>query len=370
MKIVHYLNHAHKANGHVAVAVDLACEQARDGHEVHFVSGACDFVRELTGHRVTHHAVPEVAGSLRFFRMARDLRPILRRIRPDIVNAHMVAAALATKLVQPLVRFKLVTTIHNAFDRQSVLMRVGDRVIAVSELVKDQMAARGIPKRKLRVVRNGTIGGGRRPQYPADTTDLSRPAIATVAGLHDRKGISDLIMAFDAVFRARADAHLYIVGEGPERAKYETLAAGQGSAGNIHFLGHLDDPRTVLAATDIFALASLQDPFPLVVGEARQMGCAIVATAVDGIPEALWHGAKGVLVPPSDPAALADALVDLLNDEPKRLALAAAAGADTDDITVARMSRDTVAVYEEVARGSGRSRPKPDAGFGQPRQAR
>ncbi len=253
------------------------------------------------------------------------------------------------------------TTIHNAFDRQSVLMRVGDRVIAVSEAVRAQMAARGIPEGKLRVVRNGTIGGGRRPLYPAETADLSRPAIATVAGLHDRKGIAHLIAAFDAVHRVRPDAHLYIVGEGPERARYEALAAGQGSAAHIHFLGHLDDPRSVLAATDIFALASLQDPFPLVLGEARQMGCAIVSTAVDGIPEALWHGAKGVLVPPADPAALADALVALLNDEPRRAALAAAAAADTDDITVARMSRDTVAVYEDVLRRDART-PKPASG--------
>ncbi len=358
MRIVHYLNHAHMANGHVAVAVDLACEQASSGHEVHFISGGCDFVPALTDHGVTYHAVPDVAGHLRFFRMARDLHPIITRIRPDIINAHMVAAALAAKLVQMLVGFGLVTTIHNAFDKQSVLMQVGDRVIAVSEAVKTQMATRGIPKRKLRVVRNGTIGGGRRPFYPAETAELSRPAIATVAGLHDRKGISDLVVAFDTVSLARPDAHLYIVGEGPERAKYETLAAQQRSAGHIHFLGHLDDPRSVLAATDIFALASLQDPFPLVLGEARQMGCAIVATAVDGIPEALWHGAKGVLVPPAKPAALAHELLRLLNDEPKRAALAAAAAADTDDIMVERMSRDTVAIYEEVSHSGGRHQPR------------
>ena len=250
---------------------------------------------------------------------------------------------------------------------------VGDRVIAVSEAVKAQMALRGIPERKLRVVRNGTIGGGRRPLYPAETAALARPAIATVAGLHDRKGIAHLITAFETVFLARGDTHLYIVGEGPERAKYESLAAQQRSAAHIHFLGHLDDPRSVLAATDIFALASLQDPFPLVLGEARQMGCAIVSTAVDGIPEALWQGAKGVLVPPADSKALADALVDLLNDEPKRAALAAAAGADTDDITVERVSRDTVAVYEDLLRLGGRARPKPGGGQEarayQPRQA-
>lgn len=362
MRIVHYLNHAHTANGHVAVAVDLACEQARTGHEVHFVSGRCDFVPALDRHGVRYHPVAEASGALRVVRMARDLAPVARRIRPDVVNAHMVAAALAARLVRPLAGYRLVTTVHNAFDRQSVLMRVGDRVIAVSEAVKAQMAARGIPERRLRVVRNGTIGGGRRPAEPATAAALARPSIATVAGLHDRKGIPHLIAAFDRVFAARPDAHLYVVGEGPGRGAYEALAAGRPSGAHVHFTGHLDDPRSVLASTDVFALASLQDPFPLVLGEARQMGCAIVATRVDGIPEALWHGAKGVLVPPADPDALAGALLDLLEDEPKRRALAAAAGSDTDDITVARMSRDTVAVYEEAARGPGK--PAASAGRG------
>ena len=348
MKIVHYLNHAHTANGHVAVAVDLACEQARTGHEVHFISGRCDFTSALAAHGVHYHEVADAAGGLRVLRMACDLLPIVRRLRPDIVNAHMVAAALAARFVRPLSSFKLVTTVHNAFDPQSVLMRVGDRVIAVSEAVRAQMAARGIAERKLRVVRNGTIGGGRRPVAPPEKAALRRPAIATVAGLHDRKGIPHLIKAFDRVFAVRSDAHLYLVGEGPRRNAYEALAASQRSVDNIHFVGHLDDPRSVLGSTDIFALASLQDPFPLVLGEARQMGCAIVATQVDGIPEALWHGAKGVLVPPADPDALAGALLDLLEDEPKRKALATAAASDTDDITVERMSRETVAIYEDA----------------------
>ncbi|RYB06666.1 glycosyltransferase [Lichenibacterium ramalinae] len=348
MKIVHYLNHAHTANGHVAVAVDLACEQARTGHDVHFVSGRCDFRPVLASHGVTFHEVREAEGAFRVLQMAQDLHPIVRRLRPDVINAHMVAAALAAKLVQILSPFGLVTTIHNAFDRQSSLMRVGDRAIAVSEAVRLQMMSRGIPERKLRVVRNGTIGGGRRSHYPTDIVKLEHPAVATVAGLHDRKGISDLILAFEKVFQNRSDAHLYIVGEGPRRDAYESLAARQKSAAHIHFTGHLDDPRSVLASTDIFALASLQDPFPLVLGEARQMGCAIVATRVDGIPEALWHGAKGMLVPPADPDSLAAALLDLIDDEPKRHALAAAAAADTDDITVERMNRDTMDVYDEI----------------------
>lgn len=348
MRIVHYLNHGHIANGHVAVAVDLACEQADTGHEVHFVSGRCDFTEVLSRHGVSYHEVPEEHGALRFVRMAQRLRPILKKIRPDVINAHMVAAALAAKINSYTLPFKLVTTIHNSFDKQSALMRVGDRVIAVSDAVSREMEARWVPGRKLRVVRNGTIGGARRALFPLERRDLQRPAIVTVAGLHARKGIGDLIAAFEAVFLRQPSAHLYIIGEGPERSSYEAQAAAQTSAPQIHFMGHQDDPRSSLINADIFVLASLQDPFPLVLSEARQMGCAIVATQVGGIPEALWHGDKGVLVPPADPPRLAAALIDLLEHEPKRAALGTAASTDIEDIMVGRMSRETVSIYQEV----------------------
>ena len=224
-------------------------------------------------------------------------------------------------------------------------MRVGNRVIAVSEAVRRQMIARGIPERKLRVVLNGTIGGARRAAYPPQIMNLARPALVTVAGLHERKGISFLIKAFDDVYRVCNDAHLYIVGEGPERRSYEELAKAQESGDHIHFTGHLDDPRAAMASADIFVLASLQDPFPLVLSEARQMGCAIVASNVDGIPEALWHGKKGVLVPPGDARHLAESLITLLLDERKRAHLASAALADTYDITVYAMNQKTIEVY-------------------------
>lgn len=100
MKIVHYLNHAREANGHVAVAIDLACEQSRLGHDVHLISGPCDFMFALDANGVKYHEVKEVSGRLRFLGMARELRPITATIKPDIINAHMVASALAAKIVQ------------------------------------------------------------------------------------------------------------------------------------------------------------------------------------------------------------------------------------------------------------------------------
>jgi glycosyltransferase involved in cell wall biosynthesis len=348
MKIAHYLNHTNKANGHVAVAIDLACDQAAQGHDVYMVSsgGAFDSLLKAHGVTVVHTKAPR--GPLRPALMAVDLVAKMRRIRPDVVNAHMVAAAVSAYLVRPFAGYAIVTTVHNSFDRQARLMGVGNKVIAVSEAVREQMRRLGTPDTKLHTVTNGTIGGARRSYLPKTEMPLQHPAVVCVAGLHARKGIDHLIDAFDMVRKKHPDAHLYLVGEGPESASYEARAAASGNQDNIHFLGFMEDPREVLATADIFALASLRDPFPLVLSEARQMGNAIVATNVDGIPEALDHGRRGLLVPPADPVALADALERLITDDGLRARMKAASLADLEEITVRRMSERTLAVYEEA----------------------
>ena len=363
MKIAHYLNHGRRANGHVELAVDLACEQANQGYDVHYVCGTCDFADTLSRNGVTLHTLPDEEGPFRLAGMALRFGAVARRLRPDIVNAHMPAAAVAATVVRPFLGFKLVTTIHNSFDRQAVLMRVGDRVIAVSEAVRVDMLRKGVPAGKISVVRNGTVGGARRPFMPDKIATLRHPSISTIAGLHPRKGIADLIDAFALIAERNADANLYIVGEGPYRAEYEAQAAAATGGERIHFLGHLIDPREILGDSDVFVLASHQDPFALVLGEARLMNCAIIGTAVDGTPEALWHGKKGRLVPARSPKALAGALKDWLDNPDERKRFAIAAGSDLDDIRVGRMARETIEVYEAaLARVRTQSAPECDNG--------
>lgn len=350
MKIVQYLNHSCNGNGHVAVAVDLACEQVRDGHDVYFVSGYGDFDDLLASHGVKILTLGDPSGTFRLPIMAWRLLRAIRAIKPDVVNAHMVYAALAARIVKVLLGYKLITTIHNSFDRQASLMRAGDLVIAVSDAVRSDMERRGIPAKKLRTVTNGTIGGARRPPHVGTPEVLEHPAVATVCGLHSRKGVAYLIQGFDAARRTYPNAHLYLVGGGPEQEEFEAQARRSSSADHIHFLGYRADPRDVLASADVFVLASLRDPCPLVLFEAREMGNPIIATSVDGIPAALNNGRAGLLVPPADSGAIAEALIRLLSDEALRHSLSQAAREDLDEMTVRRMSKQTVEVYLEAAR--------------------
>jgi glycosyltransferase involved in cell wall biosynthesis len=166
--------------------------------------------------------------------------------------------------------------------------------------------------------------------------------------MFQRKGIAELIEAFAQIAREFPEAHLYLVGEGPDRSKFEAQAQKTSVANRIHFEGFQSEPQRYLLATDIFVLASHRDPSPLVIPEAREAGCAIVATNVDGIPEALDGGRAGLLVPPSDSSALASALEKLLNNRDVLHQWKNQAKQNLEWLKVKRVSEETLAVYREL----------------------
>jgi glycosyltransferase involved in cell wall biosynthesis len=224
-----------------------------------------------------------------------------------------------------------------------------DRVIAVSKAVAQSMARRGIPQNKLRVVNNGTLGSPRTRQLKEyQAMPLQRPAIATVAGMYRRKGIAELIEAFAQIAADFPDAHLYLVGNGPDREVFEAQAQSTLVSDRIHFEGFQLEPQRYLLATDIFVLASHRDPSPLVIPEAREAGCAIIASDVDGIPEALDGGQAGLLIPSQDSQALTAALIQLLSDPNLLDRRKDQAKNNLDRLNVSRVNEETFAVYCEL----------------------
>lgn len=356
MRILHLLNHTARNNGHVHVAVDLACEQRRLGHEVAIASGGGDFDALLRRHGVETFDIDHRRRAGTLLRSSLALRRLMRRWRPDVVHAHMMTSAVLAWMPCKLGRVPLVTTVHNEFERGALLMGLGTRVIAVSEAVGDSMNRRGIPRRKLRVVLNGTIGSARQ-EARAEPVALRSPSVLFVGGLHPRKGLPDLLTAFETVHRAHPAARLHIVGDGPHAPEYRDIAAASSCAGAVFFEGSQADPSSWMRGADIFVLPSLADPAPLVLSEAREAGCAVVATAVDGIPQMLGHGEAGLLVPPQAPQRLAQALLALL-DEPSRLEEWRRRSRNgIGALTIERVVHETVAVYADAMARAGRPAP-------------
>lgn len=349
MRVLHILNDIQEiGNGIVNVAVDLACLQAEAGYEVGVASGGGEYEELLARCGARHLQLDQARTPINLLKAAWRYRAIVQEFQPDIVHAHMITGVVLARALRAGFGYALVSTVHNEFQSSAVLMGLADRVIAVSNAVAQSMTRRGIAQKKLRVVSNGTLGSPRTRQQEYIPTQLQRPAITTVAGMYQRKGITELINAFSQIGLDFPEAHLYLVGNGPDRAQFEAQAQITPVADRIHFEGFQTEPQRYLLATDIFVLASRREPFGLVLSEAREAGCAIIASDVDGIPEALDSGRAGLLVPPADSPALAAALSQLLSDPNLLHRWKDQAQQNLEWLTVERVNEDTLAVYREL----------------------
>lgn len=194
-------------------------------------------------------------------------------------------------------------------------------VIAPSEMVRSELQAFSWLRDKVTVIPNGIA------ITPAPTADQIQAARAMLGISNDTvfclyvgrlmtgKGIDTLIDAFAGVRKSRPNAVLRVVGIGPS----EKLAQGRVAAHSLHdavaFTGYTNDPSHYFAACDIFVLPSRYESFSYVLLEAMLNAKPCVTTRAGAIPEVVGHEAA-TLVPPSSPAALADAIVKLI-DEPE-----------------------------------------------------
>lgn len=352
MRILHLLNHTRRLNGHVHAAVDLACAQSKLGHQVAVASEGGDFDGLLRSHGIETMVVAHERRALPLAKGLIQLARSVHRWDAEVVHAHMMTSAVLAYPICQLARIPLVTTVHNEFEKSAILMGLGTRVIAVSAAVRASMERRGISKSKLHVILNGTIGSARFAGKRRVAHDLDKPAIVFLGGMHPRKGIPDLLAAFDIVHRACPSAKLYIVGGGPMQEEYAALARARPCASAVTFLGAQDDAFPFLMGADVFVLPSHADPAPLVVSEAREAGCAIVATHVDGIPEMLEGGRAGILLPPRDPSAFAAAVLSLIDQPDELRKWRANSQINIDHMRIERVADDTLSVYR--AAGAGR----------------
>lgn len=148
------------------------------------------------------------------------------------------------------------------------------------------------------------------------------------------------------------DAMLDIIGAGPDRDYFERLRSSTRGAERILFKGFLARPYRNLQEASVFVLASHTEAFPLAVAEAREAGCASIATRVGGIPELLDHGRAGILIPPHDPDFLAQELRRVLGNPTELENWRSAARSNLDWLSCKRMADETLTVYRSVLRAS------------------
>lgn len=354
MRVLHVIKHCGYANGSVHVAIDLACVQARSGYDVFVVSSGGTFVPLLEQYGVHHITMVHDQGKpFSMLRTAWQLTKLVRNIRPYVIHAHMMSSAIVGYVASVFSGVPLITTVHNSFDKHSFIMRLGTRVVAVSQAERNQLLRKGYNDKKLCAVLNAP------DQSPRDAfmddhrrLEIASPCIVAANALHRRKGVFDLIESVATLFPAFPDWTLYIAGEGPDREALEQQAGRLGLSHRIHFLGFLPAPRPLMEKADIFVLASYADPCSLAVGEARSAGCAIIATDVGGSPEMLDFGRAGRLIKAGRPDQLTAELRSLMSDETARQALRVAAKRGSEIFDVQRLLKDYEAVYQDANQSS------------------
>lgn len=180
-------------------------------------------------------------------------------------------------------------------------------------------------KNKLRFIHNGAENrvvefrdNARRALSLKDKLSLSRVAIGTIAELHKNKGLSYAVKSAKILADDKVNATFVIIGEGEERKKIEEMIAMKNLKKDVVLLGKRSDAAKFLLAFDIFFLSSIKEGLPYVLLEAGAAGLPVVATEVGGTPEIIDHMKNGILVPPKNPKAMAEAIKFLIDNPEKR----------------------------------------------------
>ena len=291
-------------------------------------------------------AIVALARALR-----RDRPRVLLLHDPHAVSAGLLAARLAAGPALVAVR-RVDFPLSGVFSRWKYA--ACDRVIVVSRAIGSVVEAGGLEPTRWRLVYEGVPDRipqpGGREQLTALGVPPGAPVVGNVAALTGHKDHATLVKAM-ALLRARVpEARLVIVGEGELRPAVEALVREHGLTDRVVFAGFRGDLDRILPAFSVFCLSSHLEGLGTSLLDAMAFARPIVATAAGGIPEAVEDGVTGHVVPPREPAALAEALASVLcNDELRRGFGEAGRRRFLERFTADRMVEETVRVLAEVA---------------------
>ena len=262
----------------------------------------------------------------------------------------------AQRLAPGLARLVLVPHVHDMLDRTPLPWRSrlfwgrAPAVLCDSQAVADRCRSLGAPAGRLRVVNCPVeqVEPGERPAW-AD----GRPTVGFVGRLEPRKGALDLLRALPGLTARVPGARLVLAGGGElggSRSYADEVRAEAARHGDsVLMLGEVPEAARLMPWLDVLAVPSLVEPFGTVAAEALAAGTPVVATRSGGMQEYVTE-AVGALVPPGDPAALADALAAVL---PRKADLADACRAAAEPFAAGRVAAAVAAAFSEALRGRG-----------------
>lgn len=296
----------------------------------------------------------------------RRMRQIINANNAMILHTHDfktdfygLAASMGTavKLVATAhgsTRDSLAKRIYLAIDER-LIYRWFDRVIVVSEELKQQLRGKGVPDRKIAFIRNGLdkelIGQGQGGQSEEPLPIMPGAKVFAVVGrLFPDKGHRYFLEAFSRVQAIHPDIQGLIVGDGPGSEEIKEQIRSLGLDEIVQLCGVRRNMEKVYQSIDYLVLPSLREGLPYCLLEAMAKGVPVLATAVGDVPKLVHRGETGNLVPPGDPDALTKAMLDMISgQESVRLMADKGRALINDEFSAAEMVRQTQQVYSALA---------------------
>jgi glycosyltransferase involved in cell wall biosynthesis len=328
----------------------------------------------------------------RFDSRIHDLRRVIANQRPDIVHTTLFDADIPGRLAawrapecSPVVLSSIVNMSYDParladpnvrpWKLQAARLLDGwtarhltDHFHAVSWAVKSAaVASLGINPDRVTVIERGRdpvrlgVPSAERRARARATLGLGEEvrAIVTVGRQEFQKAQDDLVSAFELLAANHNDVELFLVGPSGNRSReLRVRVDGSGHRDRIHMLGHRDDVPDILAAADLFVFPSLYEGFPGAVIEAMALGLPVIASQLPTLQELVEDGCSGLLVPPGNPARLAEAIRRVVGDPRTSRRL----GERGRELFLARLTtreshRRTVQLYERLLAAGGASKP-------------
>jgi glycosyltransferase involved in cell wall biosynthesis len=301
------------------------------------------------------------------------LAKALRDNHIDIVHGHNWSTFCETVIGGVLARTeRIVNTIHGLQDPPSAgpvqqgkrmmrtvaergLSRLSGQICSVSKMVKENvLRATGLDEEKVSVIYNGieVDAGNGGPKSPTDPTAPRDPefVLSWAGRIVPVKNLPCLLESIALAKDRVENLVLNIIGDGPERETLKKEAKTLGIERQVRFVGYSSDVRRWLSLSDVFVLPSHYEGFSVALLEAMAAGLPVIATSVGGNPEIVIPGETGVLVPPGDSKALAEAIFDLHRRDDLRTDMGKR-GAERvrQEFNLKKMMSEYIKVYREEA---------------------
>jgi glycosyltransferase involved in cell wall biosynthesis len=327
-------------------------------------------------HGVQPLAIPEMFGEASF--RLRDLKAllklyrILRVERPQIVHTHTAKAGFLGRLAARMAGVPVIVHTYHGHVLNGYygpakswllrmiergLARITDRLVAVSDLVKEDLIAyRVAPPDKISVIPLGfdlepfldcgSLKGEFRRELGLGPGDK---LVGILGRIFPIKNHRLFLKSAAQISQQESSVHFVVVGDGILRSEMERYAQDLGIRQRVFFTGWRRNLPRIYADLDLLVVSSNNEGTPVSAIEAMASGCPVVATRVGGLPDIIKDGKTGYLVPAKQPQSLATAILELIRDPQRARQMGRSAQLSVmENFSLDRLLRDTEHLYEEL----------------------